>query len=72
MTPAAAAAVSNSTCYNGKFDQGLETDVDCGLTCTKGCAFGHACRKDSDCGPANSVCNTDQRICMCPRGQYVR
>jgi hypothetical protein len=42
------------------------------LTCAKGCTFGHACRKNSDCAAANSVCNTDQRICMCPRGQYIR
>ncbi|WIA13968.1 hypothetical protein OEZ85_002536 [Tetradesmus obliquus] len=70
LTPEAA-ATGNGTCFNGKFDQGLETDVDCGLTCAKGCSFGHACKKSSDCAPVNSVCNSDQRICMCPRGQFV-
>lgn len=40
-------------CFNNKYDPGLESDVDCGVRCSKKCEIGQNCYEHSDCESGN-------------------
>jgi hypothetical protein len=46
-----------ATCSDGT-KNGLETDVDCGGTCTAKCSDGHTCQGGADCTSARCVADT--------------
>jgi len=54
-----------ASCSDGE-QNGDETDVDCGGSCTAGCALGQGCGVDGDCD--GSVCDTEAvaPICVAP------